>query len=50
MNEVTCHSSPFLVKLYSVEKIINKHLKNGRDIFACQEELIENGFEAFAQL
>ena len=33
-----------------VEDIINKHLKNGRDIFACQEELIEAGFDEFANL
>ena len=33
-----------------VQKIINKHLSGGRDVFACQEELIENGFEDFAQL
>ena len=33
-----------------VEVIINKHLKGERDVFACQEELIENGFEDFAQL
>ena len=34
----------------SVQKIINKHLQGGRDIFACQEELIEAGFEDYAQL
>ena len=33
-----------------LEQIINKHLKGDRDVFACQEELIENGFEEFAQL
>ena len=33
-----------------VERIINIHLKNGRDIFACQEELIEAGLEEYAQL
>lgn len=33
-----------------IENIINKHLKGERDIFACQEELIEAGFEDFAQL
>jgi len=33
-----------------VEAIINKHLKNGRDIFACQEELEDAGFEEFAKL
>jgi hypothetical protein len=31
-------------------KIITKYLKGDRDIFACQEELIEAGFEEFAQL
>jgi hypothetical protein len=30
--------------------VLNKHLTNGRDIFACQEELIEEGLEAFAKL
>ena len=34
----------------AVQNIINKHLKGDRDIFACQEELIEDGFEDFAQL
>ena len=33
-----------------VAKIIIKHLKGDRDIFACQEELIEDGFEEYAQL
>lgn len=33
-----------------VEDIINGHLKRGRDVFACQEELIEAGYEDFAQL
>ena len=33
-----------------VEDIINKHLKGDRDVFACQEELIEAGYEEFAQL
>lgn len=33
-----------------VEDIINKHLKGDRDVFACQEELIEAGLEEFAQL
>lgn len=31
-------------------KILNKHLNGERDVFACQEELIEKGFEEFAQL
>ena len=31
-------------------RIINKHLEGDRDVFACQEELIEAGFEDFAQL
>ena len=34
----------------NVQSIINKHLKGDRDIFACQEELIENGFDEYAQL
>ena len=33
-----------------VEAIINKHLAADRDVFACQEELIEAGLEEFAQL
>ena len=33
-----------------IEYIINRHLRGDRDVFACQEELIENGFEDFAQL
>lgn len=33
-----------------VETILNKHLEGDRDIFACQEELIEAGLEKFAQL
>lgn len=32
-----------------VEKIMNKHLDE-RDVFACQEELIEAGLDDFAQL
>lgn len=37
-------------KLFKVEEIINKHLAGDRDIFACQEELIEAGFDEYAQL
>ncbi len=34
-----------------VQEIMNKHLgRVDRDVFACQEELIENGLEDFAQL
>lgn len=33
-----------------VSAIINKHLQGARDIFACQEELEEAGFEEFAKL
>jgi hypothetical protein len=33
-----------------VSDILNKHLDGDRDIFACQEELIEAGFPEFAQL
>lgn len=33
-----------------VQDIINKHLAGDRDIFACQEELINAGFEEFAKL
>jgi hypothetical protein len=31
-------------------RLINKHLRGDRDILACQEELIDNGLEEFAQL
>jgi hypothetical protein len=34
----------------AVQRIINRHLEGDRDIFACQEELIEAGFPEFAQL
>ena len=34
---------------HKVEAIINKHLKS-RDLLSCQEELIENGLEQYAQL
>lgn len=34
----------------TVENIINKHLAGDRDIFACQEELIDAGFEEYAKL
>ena len=30
--------------------IVNKHLKKPDAIYDCQVELIENGFEAFAQI
>ena len=33
-----------------VEDIINIHLNKDRDILACQQELIDAGFEEFAQL
>jgi hypothetical protein len=33
-----------------LQSIINKHIKGDKDIFACQEELIENGFDEFAKL
>lgn len=33
-----------------VQNIINKHIRNGRDVLACQNELIDAGFEDFAQL
>lgn len=36
--------------LEAVEKIINKHLKNGRNIFDCQVELEDAGYEEYAQL
>ena len=33
-----------------VQDIINKHLDGDKDVFACQEELIENGYEDYAKL
>jgi hypothetical protein len=33
-----------------VETILNDHIQGDRDIFACQEELIEAGLEDFAKL
>ncbi len=33
-----------------VQSIINKHLKGDRDVFECQEELIEAGLDEYAQL
>lgn len=36
-------------KLVKLEKIINKYLPEG-DMFACQQELIDAGFGAYAQL
>ena len=33
-----------------LEIIMNKHLAGDRDVFACQEELIEAGFDEYAQL
>ena len=33
-----------------VEKIINKHLKGDRDFIDCQEELMNAGFDDYAQL
>lgn len=33
-----------------VSKIVNRHLRGDRDILACQQELIEAGFEEYAQL
>lgn len=38
------------LKNKEVEKIVNKHLKGHRDVFACQEELIAAGFEEYAKL
>ena len=34
----------------SIQDILNRHLEGDRDIFACQEDLIEAGYEAFAKL
>ena len=33
-----------------VQHILNNHLKGDRDVFACQEELIDKGFDEYAQL
>lgn len=37
-------------RLYQAQQIINKHLKNGRDLIACQEDLFKNDLDEFAQL
>jgi hypothetical protein len=43
-----------LIRVYltgdEIEDIVNKYLKGDKDIFACQEELIEAGYPEFAQL
>ena len=36
--------------LHKVQDILIKHLQGDRDVFACQEELIEAGLEDYAQL
>lgn len=33
-----------------VEQILNKYIQGDKDVFACQEELIEGGFEEYARL
>lgn len=33
-----------------LQNIINKYLKNGKDVFECQNELMDAGLEDFAQL
>ena len=38
------------LELNKVQMIINKYLEGDKDVFACQEELIEAGFEEFAKL
>ncbi len=37
-------------EIVKLDKIINKHLHGDRDVMACQEELIEAGFEKYARL
>ena len=37
-------------ELSEVSKIINKHLQGDRDVIDCQQELIEAGLKAYAQL
>ena len=32
------------------EQILNKYIQGNKDVFACQEELIEGGFEEYARL
>lgn len=58
-NPITSHVLGLLLVngLYSinldnpkVDTIMNKHLNGDRDVFACQEELIEAGLDEFAQL
>lgn len=38
------------LKLFKVQNTINDHLDGARDIFACQEELEDEGLEEYAQL
>jgi hypothetical protein len=58
-NPITSHvlgllMMPKLEEVYldnvKVLRIINKHIKGDKDIFACQEELIEAGLDDYAQL
>ncbi len=58
-NPITSHvlgllMMPKLEEVYldnvKVLRIINRHLAGDRDVFACQEELIDAGFEDYAQL
>lgn len=34
----------------NIQKILNKHLSGDRDVLACQNDLMDAGFEEFAQL
>ena len=42
---------PFRVKYgWTLQDIMNKYLEGDRDLIACQQELIEAGYEEYAQL
>ena len=50
LREVILYGTGDDKSLIKVESIINKHLAKGRDLLACQQELIDAGLEEFAQL
>jgi hypothetical protein len=47
LNEITVSWNPSTEKW---ARIINKHLKNGRNIFDCQSDLIDAGLDEYAKL
>ena len=50
LREVILYGTGDDKSLIEVESIINRHLAKGKDLLACQQELIDAGFEDFAQL